>query len=71
MDNRFDRSISVSLLKLVTVLSLYRIIILRKYSLEFMGIEGHREEPRKRAFNFQKLKTIARYSSDLMVQREA
>lgn len=62
MDNRFDRSISVSLLKLVTVLSLYRIIILRKYSLEFMGIEGYREEPRKELSTFKKLKTIARYS---------
>lgn len=62
MDNRFDRSISVSLLKLVTVLSLYRIIILRKYSLEFMGIEGYRKESRKELSTFKKLKTIARYS---------
>ena len=41
MDNRSDRSISVSLLKLVTVLRLYRIIILRKHSLEFTGIKGY------------------------------
>lgn len=40
MDNRFDRSISVSLLKLVTVLSLYRIIILEEILTGVYGDRG-------------------------------
>lgn len=70
--------ISINLLKLITVLRLYKITILRKHSLKFIGIKGHNvcnllSNGPGQTFNFQnvKKKQYPETFSDLIVKCEA
>ena len=70
--------ISINLLKLISVLRLYKITILRKHSLNFIGIKGHNvcnllSNGPGQTFNFQnvKKKQCPETFSDLIVKCEA